>query len=165
MVGSYNADTPLSPSISIAFSIAFMTNIQPQVDLKINYKLNRWLVADNIGLSNDADMDTLLGRRIKHRLKALEKTQSWLAGEMKCSDQAVSKWIKGKSDPSYSNLIEMARLLKCSAGYLAGDETNEDVAAISELARKMDGDTRKVYRRSGVGLVEHEEDQGKRSSQ
>lgn len=98
----------------------------------------------------------ILGRRIKERLKNLKQTQGWLAEKMGLADNAVSKWILGKSEPSFSNLIKMAQLLKCSVGYLGGDEIIDDVAEIVEMARKMEPEARRYYRKSGANLSEPE---------
>jgi len=100
--------------------------------------------------------ENILGRRIKKRLRALNKTQGWLAEKLDVTDNAISKWIKGDSGPTFSNLKAMGKVLECSVGYLAGDETDEDVAAIELIARQMDGETRRYYRKSGDSLVKPE---------
>jgi len=53
---------------------------------------------------------------------------------MGVSVNAVSKWEKG-GDPSLSHLRQMAEYLKCSVGYLAGDQGD---AKISEVVRLME---------------------------
>jgi transcriptional regulator with XRE-family HTH domain len=81
-------------------------------------------------------IETAFGKRIKNRLKDLGgKTQGWMASEMKLSDQAITKWMQGKCDPKLSNLKQMAEVLKCSIGYLAGDIQDETIA---EVVRKME---------------------------
>ena len=55
-----------------------------------------------------------LGETIKaHRIRC-GMTQEFLAEQMGVSRQAVSKWESGKSDPSTSNLLMLAKLFKIS---------------------------------------------------
>lgn len=108
-------------------------------------------------------MENLLGRRITQRLKDLGgaskgKTQSWIAEKLGVSNEAVSKWVLGKDDPKLSNLRALANLLECSIGYLAGDEPDDDVAAISEMAAQMSKEDRRIYRKSGAGIVKPDGD-------
>lgn len=109
-----------------------------------------------VGILSSMDK-MLLGRRMKAKLKDMRKTQSWLAEQLGLSNPAVTKWIQGKADPTLSNLREMARLLNCTVGYLSGDEENDNVAAITEMAKHMTKDTQEYYRKSGISLVEPEE--------
>ena len=62
-----------------------------------------------------------LGLKVKNRLDEIRETQTWLAEQLGLSNNAVSKWISGASEPKFSNLCDMAKHLKCSVGYLAGD--------------------------------------------
>lgn len=97
---------------------------------------------------------SLLGRRIKLKLKEKKATQGWLAGELELSDTAISKWISGESEPTYSNLLSIASILNCSVGYLCGDQPNDDVAAIAEIASHMSHEARQYYRTTGIALIE-----------
>jgi transcriptional regulator with XRE-family HTH domain len=55
-----------------------------------------------------------LGETIKaHRIRC-GMTQEFLAEQMGVSRQAVSKWESGKSEPSTSNLLMLAKLFKIS---------------------------------------------------
>lgn len=97
---------------------------------------------------------SLLGRRIKAKLKEKKATQGWLAGKLELSDTAISKWISGESDPTYNNLLAIASILNCSVGYLCGDQPDDDVAAIAEIASHMSQQARKYYRTTGIALIE-----------
>lgn len=68
-----------------------------------------------------AKKETLFGIRVKNRLRDMDKTQTWLAERLCLSNNAVSKWMKGESEPKYSNLKEIAKNLDCSVGYLVGN--------------------------------------------
>lgn len=81
---------------------------------------------------------SLLGARIKARLSDLEKSQGWLAGQLKISDEAVSRWIKGDSGPQYSNLLAISRILKCSVGYLVGDQNDDRIAKVVQIMEGLD---------------------------
>lgn len=154
------------PTRSMAFCIGvmFMKNIQPQVDKYFNYKFNSGLLQPNCIGWHDGIMEIpILGRRIKERLRAIGKTQAWLAVELGLSDEAVSKWVKGKGDPTLGNLRAMATLLGCSIGYLAGDEQNDDVAAITEMSRHMNTEARRYYRKAGASFSEQEDTKNKKA--
>ena len=80
-----------------------------------------------------AKIYSLLGTRIINRLQDLNRTQSWLADQLHISSQAVTKWMQGATEPSFSNLVSMAKILKCSVGYLAGDQQDENIAEVIRL--------------------------------
>lgn len=101
----------------------------------------------------DAMKTSLLGRRIKAKLKEKKSTQGWLADELELSDTAISKWISGESEPTYSNLLNMAAILNCSVGYLCGDQPDDDVAAIADMASHMSQEARQYYRTTGSALI------------
>ena len=56
-----------------------------------------------------------LGEAIKKRRVERKMTQEFVAEHLGVSRQAVSKWESGKSDPSTSNLIALAKLFDCTA--------------------------------------------------
>lgn len=78
---------------------------------------------------------SILGLRIQNRLQDLNKTQSWLAEKIGISNNAVSKWVSGDSDPAFSKLKVISMHLECSVGYLSGDHSDEN---ISEVVRLME---------------------------
>jgi transcriptional regulator with XRE-family HTH domain len=85
---------------------------QPQVDFTVNLPLVARL---NPGLHPFCMSP--LGKTISTRLKALDKTQAWLAEEVGVSENAVSKWIaSGKI--SRVNSIKAADALKMSVAQL-----------------------------------------------
>ena len=53
-----------------------------------------------------------LGENIKKRRQECNMTQEFVAEALGVSRQSVSKWESGASDPSTSNLIALAKLLK-----------------------------------------------------
>jgi DNA-binding XRE family transcriptional regulator len=55
-----------------------------------------------------------LGESIKNHRTRCNMTQEFVAEALGISRQAVSKWESGISDPSTSNLIELAKLFKVS---------------------------------------------------
>lgn len=83
-----------------------------------------------------------LGARISTRLKELGKNQVWLAEKMDLSNEAISKWINGKTDPKLSNLRKVAGLLKCSVGYLAGDDEDGRIAEVARIMWNVEPDSR-----------------------
>ena len=59
-----------------------------------------------------------LGEAIKAHRTNCKMTQEFVAEALGVSRQAVSKWESGITDPSTSNLIELAKLFKVSADEL-----------------------------------------------
>lgn len=83
-----------------------MPSIKPQVE----FVFNREFVQQSVEIMEHAMMTTELGDYIKSRLKAIKKTQGWVAEQLEVSDNAVSKWIKtGKI--SRENFIKLLPLL------------------------------------------------------
>jgi len=85
---------------------------QPQVENWVNLPL---LVPLNPGLH--ALCMSPIGKTIKARLKALGKTQAWLAEEVGVTEQAVSKWIK-YGEISRANVQPVADALQISSAQL-----------------------------------------------
>ena len=56
-----------------------------------------------------------LGMRIRRARKAAGMTQADLAEKLNYSDKSISKWERGDSDPSTSNLLALAKLFGISA--------------------------------------------------
>ena len=56
-----------------------------------------------------------LGEAVKEHRTRCKMTQEFVAESLGVSRQAVSKWESGKSDPSTSNLIALAKLYGISA--------------------------------------------------
>lgn len=95
-----------APMTLIALVMAFMRNIKPQVELIFNHGF----VQQSVEIVEHETMTTELGDYIKSRLRAIKKTQGWIAEQLDVSDNAVSKWIKtGKI--SRSNFIKLLPLL------------------------------------------------------
>lgn len=142
-----------------------MPDIQPQVDFNFNPQFNFGCLLPVDALPHPSWMRQLLGRRINQRLIALGgrkagRTQSWIAEKLGLTNEAISKWVLGKTEPGLANLRALAKLLECSVGYLGGDEPDDDIAAISEMAARMPKEVRRMYRKSGAGLIEPDSDGG-----
>ena len=56
-----------------------------------------------------------LGETIKEHRNRCKMTQEFVAESLGVSRQAVSKWESGRSDPSTSNLLALAKLFGISA--------------------------------------------------
>lgn len=56
-----------------------------------------------------------LGETLKQHREDCKMTQEFVAESIGVSRQSVSKWENGKSDPSTSNLIALAKLFEISA--------------------------------------------------
>lgn len=107
-----NAPTPPEHRMTLSTKVVAMPLSQPQVENLVNLPL---LVPLNPRFH--AYVMTALGRTIKSRLKALGKTQAWLAEQVGVSENAVSKWIKtGKI--SRENLKRTADALEISVAQL-----------------------------------------------
>lgn len=63
-----------------------------------------------------------LGKAIKEHRTSCKMTQEFVAEMLGVSRQAVSKWESGITDPSTSNLIELAKLFKVSSEELLKGE-------------------------------------------
>ena len=59
-----------------------------------------------------------LGETIRAHRTRCEMTQEFVAESLGVSRQAVSKWEKGQSEPSTSNLLALAKLFGVSAAEL-----------------------------------------------
>lgn len=98
--------------------MTFSTNVaaialsQPQVENRVNLPL---VVPLNPRLH--ASCMSPIGKTIKARLKALDKTQAWLAEKVGVSENAVSKWIK-TGEISRANIQPAADALQISSAQL-----------------------------------------------
>lgn len=67
-----------------------------------------------------------LGEKIGELRRRRGLSQEQLAEGLRISRQAVSKWEVGDALPDAANLLELSRLLGCSADYLLRDELDAD---------------------------------------
>lgn len=67
-----------------------------------------------------------LGEIIKYHRQRCKMTQEFVAESLVVSRQAVSKWEMGRSDPSTSNLIALAKLFQIPAEELLREAAGED---------------------------------------
>lgn len=80
---------------------------------------------------------TLLGARIKKQLDKIKKTQTWLAEQVDLSPNAVSKWVKGTSNPTFDMFVRLPMILECKPGYLLGDEADETIAEVVRIMNEI----------------------------
>lgn len=126
---------------SIAMLIGFMKLIKPQVDFNFNPRFNQEFLGDHHRLGEALVMDAnqignSFGQRVRSRRKALKKSQGWLAEKMEVSINAVSKWENG-GDASLSNIRQIAKNLRCTVGYLAGDHDDPHIAEVVRLMEEL----------------------------
>ncbi len=80
--------------------------------------------------------DTSLGENIKRRREELKLSQEYVAEQLGVSRQAVSKWETGQSEPTASNLVQLAKLLELSLSQLVEPESAGPAAPDSAPARQ-----------------------------
>lgn len=86
---------------------------------------------------------SLLGLRIAARLADIKQNQTWLAERLDLSNEAISKWARGDGGPKYAHLLQMAKELDCSVGYLTGDQADESIAEVVRRMEAVDPEHRK----------------------
>ncbi len=74
-------------------------------------------------------MENSIGKRIKECRKNKGMTQELLAEAMLTDKSTISLYENDKIDIKSSVLIELARILGCTAGYLLEGETKESMDA------------------------------------
>lgn len=73
-----------------------------------------------------------LGENIKRRREHLKLSQECVAERLGVSRQAVSKWETGLSEPTASNLIQLADVFEISLSELVETQKNNEEQAASE---------------------------------
>lgn len=63
-----------------------------------------------------------LSENIKNKREELKLSQEYVADHLGISRQAVSKWETGQSEPTASNLMELAALFEISLSELVAPE-------------------------------------------
>ena len=76
-----------------------------------------------------------LGESIKKRREELKLSQECVADRLGVSRQAVSKWETGQSEPTASNLIQLADILEISLSQLVEPQKGEEEPAAFEKAK------------------------------
>ena len=76
-----------------------------------------------------------LGESIKKRREELKLSQECVADRLGLSRQAVSKWETGQSEPTASNLIQLADILEISLSQLVEPQKGEEEPAAFEKAK------------------------------
>lgn len=73
-----------------------------------------------------------LGENIKSRREKLKLSQEYVAEQLGVSRQAVSKWETGQSEPTASNLIQLAEVFEISLSELVDPHKNDEEQSTSE---------------------------------
>lgn len=76
-----------------------------------------------------------LGENIKNRREELKLSQEYVAEQIGVSRQAVSKWETGQSEPTASNLIQLAEVFEISLSELTNPQKNVEEQSASEKER------------------------------
>lgn len=74
-----------------------------------------------------------LGENIKKRREELKLSQEYVAEQLGVSRQAVSKWETGQSEPTASNLIQLAEIFKVNLSELVGSCESSENRAVSRI--------------------------------
>lgn len=131
---------------------------------RLNSLVNPGCLFISAGPHDDSAMMTthdvsIIGSRIRERLKELNKAQGDLAGGLDVSDNAVSKWIKtGKI--SRANAVRAADFLRTTVDWLTGKEDRLPAKAIHVA---LDWNTLDEPLRSQIADVIHREADAVRS--
>lgn len=80
-------------------------------------------------------MTSHFGERLRDTMRILNRTQVDLADELGVSQTAVSKWIRGATQPRMDQFVRTAEALKVPLDYLAADD--EDVAEEAIMLRRQ----------------------------
>ena len=73
-----------------------------------------------------------LGENIKNRREELKLSQEYVADQLGITRQAVSKWETGQSEPTASNLIQLAEVFEISLSELTDPQRNVGEQSTSE---------------------------------
>lgn len=76
-----------------------------------------------------------LGENIKNRREELKLSQEYVAEQLGVSRQAVSKWETGQSEPTASNLIQLAEVFDINLSELADPHKNIEDGLTAEKGR------------------------------
>ena len=76
-----------------------------------------------------------LGENIKSRREELKLSQEYIAEQLGVSRQAISKWETGQSEPTASNLIQLAEILELNLSELVDPQKNNKEPSTSENER------------------------------
>ena len=79
-----------------------------------------------------------LGENIKSRREELKLSQEYIAEQLGVSRQAISKWETGQSEPTASNLIQLAEILELNLSELVDPQKNNEEPSTSENERHRD---------------------------
>ena len=77
-----------------------------------------------------------LSQNIKNKRKELKLSQEYIADQLGVSRQAVSKWETGQSEPTASNLTELAALFDISLSELVEPATYANEQASNKNSKK-----------------------------
>jgi transcriptional regulator with XRE-family HTH domain len=99
------------------------------------------------------------GNRLKELLKERNMTYCDLALEMLVSEYTISNYCRGKTEPTYSNIKLMAKILAVSSDYLLGLTTNKYGAisadvTLDDIMKTISDSLNEKYNKT-LGFVEN----------
>jgi len=100
-------------SVGTLICLAVLAVVVTLVVLAIR-ALTKYIRSGEVRKEKD-DMKRSLGEALKQNRTRCKMTQEFVAESIGVSRQAVSKWESGKSDPSTSNLLALAKLYGVAA--------------------------------------------------
>ena len=65
-----------------------------------------------------------MANNIKQLREAAGMTQAELAAKMRLTTPSITKWERGRANPTYDNLIQLAEILGVSLDEVAGRKTS-----------------------------------------
>lgn len=81
------------------------------------------------------DAMPFMGQRLRNVRKARHLTQKELAKRLNIKQNRISEYENNKAEPVATTLSEIAEELKCSADFLLGLKTHEQVDDLSDFER------------------------------
>lgn len=76
-----------------------------------------------------------IGENIKNRREELKLSQEYVADQLGVTKQTVSKWETGQSEPTASNLIQLAEIFEISLSELANPQNRPNLILRANLIR------------------------------
>ena len=93
---------------------------QPPVDMQLVDSNRNFWYNTATAKTHGGDLPMALGENIRKRREELKLSQGYVAERLGVSRQAVSKWETGQSEPTASNLIQLAEVFEMSLSQLVG---------------------------------------------
>lgn len=92
------------------------------------------------------EQDIQLGKRITDMRKRMGYTQADLAARLKVTTPTISGYETGQADPKSGGIIQLSKILSCSADYLLGLSDNPNPVSDSPISDEAFQTARRVDR-------------------